>query len=121
MQNKPAQIVAVILLVVFLGLLSDPFMVLMPPPVAMAVLVLAAALSAAFAGLVVAERPGDEREDAHRAAAGRAAYLAGIVVLALGLLIEGFSAHHVDPWLLGALAAMIVAKVLARLRLDDRE
>jgi hypothetical protein len=35
--------------------------------------------------------------------------------LTAGLLAQGFFEHHVDPWLAGALAVMVIAKVAARL------
>ncbi|MGB4076257.1 MAG: hypothetical protein WBK28_00950 [Minisyncoccia bacterium] len=103
-----------LILIALLVAVSDPFMVLLSPPVAMACLVGAAALVTLFAGFMLAEKKGDEREESHRAFAGRAGYLAGLLVLTLGLLYEGFVHHEVPLWLALALGAMIVAKLLAR-------
>jgi hypothetical protein len=97
----------------FLALLTDPFMLFMPPMLGMAVLLAATVLLVAFAGLVLNERAADEREDAHRQTAGRAAYLSGIATLTLALFVQGLS-HHIDPWIAAALAAMVVAKLAAR-------
>lgn len=108
------QIVVAVVLVGLLVLLLDPFMVLMPPPVVMLCLVLAAALVAAFGGFVLAERAQDERELMHRLQSGRTAYLAGLAILTLGFLVQGFVEHHIDPWIAAAIAAMIVTKLLAR-------
>lgn len=106
--------------ILFLLLLSvtDPFMLLMPAPLAMAALILAAAASAALAGLVLTEGAADEREAMNRSISGRAAYLAGLLALTLGVLVEGLAAHHVDPWLAGALALMVGTKVIMRARTD---
>ena len=85
----------------------------MPNSVHMTLLIVAAAFAAAYAGLVLAERAGDEREAAHRALAGRAGYIAGIAALTLALLVQGFH-HAIDPWIPFALSLMVVAKVAAR-------
>ena len=76
-------------------------------------LLVAAALVAVYAGLILAERGGDERDAAHRSIAGRVGYLVGIFTLAAALLVQGLS-HAIDPWIASALSAMIVAKVAAR-------
>lgn len=121
MQNNFLLIGAALVLVVLLSALTDPFMLAMSAPVAMLCLVAAAAAAAVFAGFVLSERGGDEREEAHRAFSGRAGYLAGLALLTLGVLWEGFTLHHVDPWLLSALAGMVLAKVVARMWIDSHQ
>jgi hypothetical protein len=52
--------------------------------------------------------------------AGRTAYLSGIAVLLLALIVQGF-AHAIDPWIMLALGVMVVAKLGARLFFDREE
>jgi len=73
----------------------------------------AAALLAVFAGAVIAEKGGDEREVQHRMHAGRAAFLSGIALLTLALLYQGFT-HAIDPWVPLTLFVMVLAKLSAR-------
>lgn len=100
-----------LVLVVVLGLLSD-LTSWMPPMGAMAALLLAAVLLVLFAGFVMKENGGDERDLLHRLNAGRIAYLSGIGILTLALVVQGF-AHAIDSWILIALGVMVVAKVAA--------
>lgn len=98
-------------LLVSLVLLSDltPWM---PPMGAMVALLVAAVLLVLFAGFVMQENGGDERDLLHRLNAGRIAYLSGIGVLTTALVVQGFQ-HAIDPWVLFALGAMVVAKAVA--------
>lgn len=105
------------LIIMLLISLSDPFMVVMPTPMLMPALLLATVLVCVFAGFVLRERTGDERETLHRLAAGRVAYLAGLFVLTIGLIVEGLG-HHVDFWLAIGLGTMIIAKLGARVYSD---
>ena len=114
MKNKYLHILTATILVVLLALLVDPFMLWMPPMAAMAALLLAAVLLCAWAGFVMFEGALDEREALHRMHAGRFAYLSGIGVLTLALVVQGLS-HHIDVWVAFALAAMVVTKLGARL------
>ena len=114
MKNKSFAIGLTVLLVGLLVLLSDPFMVWMPMGAQMVVLLTASALACLFAGFVMYERASDEREALHTMHAGRYAYLAGIAVLTLALIIQGL-AHDIDPWISAALGAMVVSKLVVRL------
>jgi len=104
-------IVGVLAIVLFS--LVDPFMYWMPSMVQMTALTIAAALLAAFAGFILREGAGDERETVLRMHAGRAAYLSGIAVLTIALVYQGFT-HSIDPWIPLALATMVLAKLIAR-------
>lgn len=119
MKNNLAHIAVAILVVVSLLFLVDPFMYWMPPMAGMAALVLACVLLLVWAGFVMYESAVDEREAMLRMNAGRVAYLAGIGVLTVALLVQGLS-HTIDPWIAGALAAMVIAKVGARVFYDSR-
>jgi hypothetical protein len=101
-------------LVVSLVLLTDPFMYWMPPMAAMGVLVLAAVLLCIWAGFVMYEGAVDEREAVHRMHAGRIAYLSGIGMLTLALLVQGIN-HTIDPWVAATLVGMVLSKIGARL------
>lgn len=111
------QIVLAVVLVVLLFALTDPFMYWMPEAAAMITLVVAAALVAVFAGFVLKENGGDERDAAHRHFAGRVAYLAGLIVLTAALVVQGFT-YTLDPWVSVSLGVMILVKIAARAYAD---
>lgn len=117
MANKLFHVSVALVLVACLTLLSDPFMLWMPAEAQMAALLTAAVLVAVWAGFVMHERASDERESVHKMHAGRVAYLTGIAVLTLALVIQGF-AHDIDPWISIAIAAMVISKLFARWYLE---
>ncbi len=101
-------------LVLILFFFINPFSLFMPSGL---VYTLAAALlliGALFGGLVLREEARDEREEANRTAAGRTGYLTGIAVLVIAIIAETFTMGHPSPWVAGALAGMVVAKLAAR-------
>ena len=114
MKNNFFHILTAVALVIVLLLLTDPFMYWMPPMAAMGVLLCAAALLLIWAGFVMYEDASDEREAMHRMNAGRVAYLSGVAVLTVALIVQGLS-HESDPWVAGALAFMVLSKLGARL------
>lgn len=93
-------------------LLMNPFHLWMPTMVHMAVLVVVIVAVGIPAVFVVREREGDEREDAHRMFAGRAAYLAGSGILLSGIVVQSLG-EQLDPWLVIALLATVLTKVAA--------
>jgi hypothetical protein len=114
MVNKFLPIGTAVVLVVLLVLLCDPFMVWMPAGVRMLALLGAAALAFVWAGFVLYEHAQDERELLHKMHAGRVAYLSGIALLTLALVVQGLG-HAIDPWIAAALAVMVISKLAARL------
>ncbi len=108
-----SQLLALGALVVTAFFLVDPMHLSMPDNMHMATLAGVVVITGIFAALVLAERSGDEREDAHRALAGRIAFFVGTVVLLVGITLQTF-AHALDAWLVYALVAMTVGKVIAR-------
>lgn len=101
---------------VLVGLLfatTDPFMYFMPSAAAMALLFVSATCVVVFAGFVMREKGGDEREAAHRSNAGRTGYLAGLAILTVALVVQGL-AHDIDGWIPLTLGVMVVAKLVAR-------
>lgn len=105
-------IVGVMVLLLFT--LVDPFMYWMPDSTQMIMLTLGTALVCMWAGLMMRETSGDERELTHRMYAGRAAYLSGVVVLTVALVTQGLQ-HAIDPWIPLALATMVLSKLLSRM------
>ena len=115
MSNNLIAEVVLSVLIVGLAIFSwNPFDVFMPDATAMAIACVLLIVFAVFAAFVWRERAVDEREAAHQAAAGRAAFLAGAAALTVGVVFQSF-AHNVDPWLVGALVAMVLAKIGARI------
>jgi len=105
------------LMAVLLFTLTDPFMYWMPSVTQMVALTVAAALVCVWAGFVIREGGGDERDVLLRSYAGRAAYLSGIAVLTLALIVQGVG-HTIDPWVPVAIGAMILSKIVARMYAD---
>ena len=89
----------------------------MPNMNEMLVLLVVTLLMLMWAGFVLFEKAVDEREIMLRMHAGRIAYLSGIAVLLIALIVQGFS-HAIDPWVMLALGVMVVIKLGARLCLD---
>lgn len=73
---------------------------------------------ALFATLYWREQAHDERETQLYARSGRIAFMIGSLVLTLGIVIEFVSMHYANPWLLGALFAMVAAKACANMYND---
>ncbi len=113
MNANTLQYVLVVLLMVLLGALTDPFMYWMPSMPQMFALTLACVCLAAWIGLAAREDAKDERDAEHRMFAGRVAYLGGIGVLTLALLAQGV-AHAIDPLIPVSIALMVVLKIAAR-------
>ena len=108
-----SSVLIAVALVILLALLTDPFMVWMPTPTQMIVVLVAAILSVVYSGFVLKEQAGDERDTLHRMLAGRAAFLTSVGVLTVALIVQAFE-HAIDPWVPAALALTIIAKLLAR-------
>lgn len=108
------QVMATIVLVLIGLFLINPLHLWMPSMAHVAMLAAAVAVFGALAIFVLAEGSGDERDEAHKMLAGRAAFLVGGTTLIVGILVEG--AHgEPDHWLVLALILMVLAKVGARL------
>lgn len=75
---------------------------------------LAAVAALIVLALALAEGRGDERAALHRYLASRAAFLLGLTVLAAGTLWQTYT-HALDPWLIGALGAMTLGKIIGLL------
>ena len=115
MKNNFSREIAVTLVLVVLAiLLVNPFMLWMPTPVLMGAVAVFAVVFFVFAGIVWREKPGDERDNLHKLAAGRTAFLIGTGILTLGIVVQSITTHAIDPWLVAALTLMIAGKIAAR-------
>ena len=95
-------------------LILNPLHFWMPTMLHMAVLACAVIAFGAFSVFVLSEHAHDEREDVHRMFAGRVGFLMGGAVLLFGIIVESLM-ESLDPWLVGALLAMILAKIGAHI------
>ena len=115
--NLTTQIIAATATLALAILVLNPFHLWMPTMLAMALLAGLFVVFGVFAVFVMRERAVDEREEQHRSFAGRVAFLTGAILLMLGILVEDLQ-HNLDPWLVIALAGMIIAKLGARVYSD---
>ncbi len=117
MQNRIVHISVAVLISFFLLVLADFVPFWMPMMGEMLTLLIATVLLLVWVSFVVSEKAIDEREMQLKTQSGRVAYLAGIAVLMLALLVQGF-AHAIDPWIPVALLIMVLAKFFTRLCLE---
>ena len=102
--------ISAILLIISV-LLVSPFNYWMTHPIHMTMLALLGIAFVAFAVFVWRENVHDEREQLHRFVAARFAYLTGVCVLVLATMYQSFH-HRLDGWIIVALAAIVIAKVV---------
>ncbi len=113
---NPSRIVELLIALILVAsavLLVNPMGLWMPSMLHMSMLAVLVVAMGGIAAFMLSERVVDERDDAHRSHAGRAAFFAGSAILVVGIAIETF-AHALDPWLVVALVGMVLAKVAAR-------
>ena len=105
-------VVGLIVLILFTFL--NPIKILMPESVN-TMLILGLILSfTVFAAIVFKEKASDERELSHIHIAGRISYIAGTLVLTLGVVYQAFN-HEIDSWLLLGLFVMVLSKLITRI------
>lgn len=119
MKNNLKESVIVFVLVILLLFLVNPFDLFMPTMMQMLMVAVAGVLFLFFAGFFWKEKAVDEREELHRFLAARFAYLVGAGILMTAILVQSF-AHNLDVWVVGALIAMLLAKVFGRLYAERR-
>ena len=117
MKNNIKEIILTTCILIVSVLLLNPFDFWMPNMLVMCMLAIILALFGLFAGLILREKSKDERDDIHKGLAGRNAFLAGSVILVLGIFVQGLS-HTIDTWLVMALIVMIITKVATRIWTD---
>lgn len=112
-----SNILYILVTMVLAGLLlttTDPFMYWMPPVRTVIALIGVSVLMVVWVGLVLHDRPRDEREYVLRADASRNGYLIGVVLLTLAFVMQGLRGD-IDPWISGVLLAMVIVKLFTRL------
>ena len=117
MNKKYIQIIVAGVLTFLLCALADLIPFWMPMMGQMTALVVVTVLLAVWAGFVIQEKVHDEREVVLKMKAGRVAYVSGLGVLMVALVVQGLQ-HNIDPWIAIALAVMVVSKLLTRLFIE---
>ena len=115
--NKSFHIALALLILFFLLVLADLIPFWMPMMGEMLALLVVTVLLLVWAGFVLKEHAQDEREVVLKMKSGRIAYLSGMGVLLLALVVQGLE-HAIDPWITFALAVMVLAKLVTRFFLD---
>ena len=114
MNKNYLHIIVAAVLAFFLLALADLIPFWMPMMGEMIALLVVSVLMLVWVGFVMKEVAHDEREVLLKMKSGRIAYLSGLGVLMLALIVQG-SQHAIDPWIAIALAVMVLAKLFARL------
>ncbi len=117
MKNNLKETIVIVCLVVVAILLLNPFNFWMPSIMVMSMLLVALVLFGIFTSFILREKNLDEREGAHRTLAGRNAFLAGSATLLIAICVQELSSN-LDPWIVIAFLAMILAKVTTRIWSD---
>lgn len=110
MKHFSGELVVGSVFLVLLFALANPWDLFMPNYIEMVILAVLAALFGMFANFIWRENGGDERDRFHGMFADRIAFLAGSGIL-LAAVIVGELYGQPNPWILFALAAMVIAKV----------
>lgn len=97
----------------FLLTLADLVPFWMPMMGEVIALLIVVVLLLVWSGFVMLEVAHDEREVLLKMRSGRVAYLSGLGVLTLALVVQGLS-HDIDPWIAVALSVMVIAKLATR-------
>jgi hypothetical protein len=116
MAKTLSQILCALVIIVLATLLLNPFHIGMADMMHMTLTAGLLAAFGIFVAFVLSEQGGDERERSHRMFSGRA----GFLVLVAGIVYQG-SMGAIDPWLVGALALMLVIRISAHLYSDWRQ
>lgn len=112
-EGSKADVLIGSLAIVSLVLGSDLFLPFMPGLVAMLVIGIFVAIFAVFTLLIWRERPRDEREAHIVMASDRLGFLAGSIVLSIGVVIQALR-HQPTSFLIIALVVMILAKLAGK-------
>jgi hypothetical protein len=117
MNKSHLHIIVGLVLAFFLFTLADLVPFWMPMMGEMIALLIVVILLLVWAGFVLQEKAHDEREVTLKMKSGRVAYLSGLGVLMVALVVQGF-VHAIDPWIAIALAVMVLSKLFTRLYLE---
>jgi drug/metabolite transporter (DMT)-like permease len=98
-------------IIVALILVLNPYGIIMTTPYTLTILMILGVAVIAFGAFVWREQYRDEREELHAMKAGRLSYFVGGAVLVVAIIHETLN-HMLDIWLLVALAAMVITKLI---------
>lgn len=113
MNKKYLQIAVAGVLAFFLCTLADLIPFWMPMMGELTALLVVVVLMLVWVGFVMQENAHDEREVLLKMKSGRIAYLSGLGILMLALIVQGLH-EAIDPWIAIALAVMVLAKLASR-------
>lgn len=102
------ELLIIVVLAILATLTLNPYW--MPMGLYLTTLLALTVLFALFAVLVWREQGGDERERLLIHMSDRIAFLTGATLLLIAVIVEGLIFHMTNPWVIGALAAMVIAK-----------
>lgn len=114
MNKKYLHIVVAVVLAFFLLTLADLVPFWMPMMGELMALLVVVILLLVWSGFVLQETAHDEREVILKMKSGRVAYLSGLGVLMVALVVQGLQ-HIIDPWIAIALAVMVLSKLCTRI------
>lgn len=110
-------VIEVIIVVILLGIsliLFNPTHLLMPDSVSTLLMLALIVTFLLFLGIIWRENAKDERESQHIHKSGRIAYFIGTTIVVIGIIVQA-TKHNIDPWLLLALAGMVITKLTSRI------
>jgi len=110
MKQTATEITFIVLILAVLVFFINPFMGWMPSALHYMLAGGLFVLVTLFTGFVWREQANDEREELHRFISARFAYLVGVAILTVGILLQSIT-RVPDVWLVATLAAMILAKL----------
>ncbi len=113
-QHYSGEIITAIFLMLLLAAFVSPPGLLMPKSSEMIFLVIFVLSFFVYLGFIWKETAVDEREHAHQLTAGRISFFVGSSILTLGIIGQALT-HNIDPWLVGALGAMLLTKIIVRI------
>jgi len=108
---------SIALIIILLAFMS-PSPLLMPMAGTLLVVIFVIAYIT-YIALFWKESAKDEREELHILFSGRVSFIVGITFLSVGVVKQSL-AHEIDPWLVTALIAMVLAKSIARIYSDHK-
>lgn len=111
------EIIVTTALIILALLILNPFHFWMPDVMLVSILAIIFILFGIYASFIIREKVEDERESFHRMLAGRNAFLVGSAVLIVAMIYEAYT-YMVDKWLVVALIAMILTKIVTRVWSD---
>ncbi len=109
--------IEVIIVVILLGVsvvLFNPTHLLMPDSVSTLLMLGLIVSFLVFLGTIWKEKATDERDAQHIYKSGRIAFFIGATILVVGIIVQA-TKHDIDPWLLFALAGMVLTKLASRI------